>query len=415
MSESCLNNNRGHPLDFLILLVKHYRAIIYTSITATVLVYLVLFLLPNTYRATARLLPPQQNLTLSAQLLDTIAGTQLPGNPSSGSLGAMATNFLGLKDPGDLYASIMTGNTISDRIIKRFGLQKLYRKKYLEDARLKLHQVVRITSDRQGIISVAVTDKSPQRAANIANAYIKELQKLLQEMAETEAQTRLAFLEKEHDKANQKLTKAEVALRAFSEKNSVVQIDTQTKTALEYIATLRAAIDSKEVQIKVLREQATPNNYDVIRLETELKGLREKLHGAETQHDPSSIGNVSLNTSRVPSLDLQYLQMYRKVKFWDALDQLYSKLEEIARMDLIRNVATIQVIDQGTPPGKRANKRLVPALLAGVAVFLLMILVILGRERLLRMREDEEMAQRLSALANSLPSFFSWRIFRWRS
>jgi len=38
---------------------------------------------------------------------------------------------------------------------------------------------------------------------------------------------------------------------------------------------LRAEVDAKEVQIQVLREQAHPVNYDVIRLETEVKGLKE--------------------------------------------------------------------------------------------------------------------------------------------
>jgi tyrosine-protein kinase Etk/Wzc len=211
MSESYPNS--GHPLDFVILLVRHWRAIIYTSIAAVLLVYLVLFLLPNTYRATARLLPPQQNLTLSAQLLDTMGGTQLPGKPNTGGWGAMAANFLGLKAPGDLFVSLMTGDTISDRIIKRFGLQKLYRTKYLEDTRLTLHQAAKVTSSREGVISVEVTDKDPKRAADIANAYIDELEKLLQRIAVSETQVRLAFLEKEHAKANQNLTKAEEALR----------------------------------------------------------------------------------------------------------------------------------------------------------------------------------------------------------
>jgi tyrosine-protein kinase Etk/Wzc len=402
MSKSYPNSDSAHPLDFLILLVHHWRTIIYTSAVTMVLVYLILFLLPNTYRASARFLPPQQNLTLSAQLLENLGGSAIPGKSTGTGLGGMASSFLGLKAPGDLYVSIMAGNTISDRIIKRFDLQKIFKVKYLEDARTGLRQTAQVSSSREGIITVEVIDKDPQRAAAVANAYIDELETLLREMAVTEAQSRLAFLEKEYNQANLNLAKAEEILRTFAEKNSVVQIDVQTRGALEYIANLRAAVDSKEVQIKVLRQQATPGNYDLIRLETEVKGLREKLQAAETQYDPNCIGDVCLNTSKVPALGLEYLRLYRDVKFREGLYQLYTKMVEIARLDLAKDVATIQVIDTARPPTKRDNKRLMPTLLAGMATFLLMVLVVLGREQWSQMQQDERMARRLSSLADAL-------------
>jgi tyrosine-protein kinase Etk/Wzc len=402
MPRSSPNNDGGHPLDYLILLARHWRVLIFTSAAATVLVYLILFLLPNTYRTTARLLPPQQNLTLSAQLLENLGGSAIPGKTSGAGLGGIAGGFLGLKSIGDLYVSIMTGDTVSDRIIKRFDLQKVFSAKYPEDARTGLHQAAKVSSGKEGIITVEVIDKDPKRAAAIANAYIEELERLLLEMTATEAKGRLTFLEKEHGQANQNLAAAEETLRSFSEKNSVVQIDTQTKGALEYIANLRAAVDSKEVQIRVMRQQATPINYDVIRLETELKGLRDKLQAAESQYDPNCVSDVCLNTSKVPALGLEYLRLYRDVKFREALYQLYTKMVEIARLDLARDVATIQVVDAARPPERKHNKRLVPALLAGMATFLLMVLLVLGREKYSQLRaHDEQLARRLSTLADS--------------
>ena len=102
-----------HLLDYLIVLAKHSRMIIYTSVAVMVLIYLVLFILPNKYTATARLLPPQQNMTLSAQLLNTLGGGGTPGAPAAGGGAAgMAAGLLGLKSPSDLYAGMLTGNTI---------------------------------------------------------------------------------------------------------------------------------------------------------------------------------------------------------------------------------------------------------------------------------------------------------------
>jgi tyrosine-protein kinase Etk/Wzc len=399
-----VNSDAGHPhaVEYLILLARQWRLIVFTSVAATVLVYLVLFLLPNTYLATARLLPPQQNLTLSAQLLENLGGSPVPGKSGASGLGSMAAGFLGLKSTGDLYVGIMTGDTISDRIIKRFDLQKVYKARYPEDARLSLHRAAQIRASREGIIAIEVVDRDPKRVAAMANAYVEELGNLLQEMMVTEATGRLGFLEKEHSQANLNLAAAEETLRKFSEKNSLVQIDFQTKGALEYIANLRAAIDSKEVQIKVLRQQATPANYDVIRLETERKGLADKLQAAESQYDPNCITDVCLNTSKIPALGLEYLRLYRDLKFREALYQLYTKIVEIARLDLARGITTIQVVDQARPPEKKHNRRLIPALLAGMATFLLTVLIILGREKFALMKQqDEQLARWLSALADA--------------
>ena len=207
-----------------------------------------------------------------------------PGAPSGGMAG-MAAGFLGLKSPSDLYAGMMTGNTIFDRIIERFNLRRIYKEKYIETTRKALSKRANISAQKDGMITIEVTDKDPKRAAEMANAFAEELDKLLQGLAVQEAKGRLAFLEKERLQTSQNLTKAENALRTFSEQNSVIQIDTQTRGVLEYIAQLRAEIDAKEVQIQVMRQQATPYNYDVVRLETELKGLREKLASAEKQYD----------------------------------------------------------------------------------------------------------------------------------
>ena len=146
-----------------------------------------------------------------------------------------------------------------------------------------------------------MTDKDAQRAAEIANAFIEELDKLLQRLAHQEARERQTFLEKERVQAIHNLTKAEETLRTFSEKNSVLQIDTQTRGAIEYIARLRGEIDAKEVQIQVLRQQATPFNYDVVRLETESKGLKEKLRALRPNME-TALAMSAFPLPRLPEL-----------------------------------------------------------------------------------------------------------------
>lgn len=390
-------------LDYLVILAKHSRTIIFTSGAVTVLTFLVLFILPNEYSATARLMPPQQNLTLSGQLMDSLGARVSPGaNAGGGGMGGMAANLLGLKTAGDLYLSLLTSNTVLDHIIDRFQLMKHYQTRYREDARKALSRAAKVSLGlKDGIIVIAVTSTTPKLAAEVANGFIEEMDRLLQGLAVQEAQGRLAFLEKERLQASQNLSKAEESVRLFSEQNSVLQIDTQTKGAIEYIARLRAEVDAKEVSIAVLRQQATPFNYDVVRMETEVKGLKEKLHAAEAQRE-NCVSDVCLPTSKAPSLALEYLRLFREAKFQESLYQLYTKLVEVARLDMVRDVAIVQVLDPADPPEKRSNRRLLPSLLAGIIACFMMVLVAFGREYLQNMNKRIEGRQRLSVLKGYL-------------
>jgi uncharacterized protein involved in exopolysaccharide biosynthesis len=400
VNQTSPNEGEVHLLDYLIILAKHSRMIIYASVAVTLLTYLVLFILPSKYTATARLLPPQQNMTLSAQLLNNLGGGGIPG--SEPSAGGIASSLLGLKSPADLYVAMLGSNSVLDRIIARFDLMKVYKEKYPEDARKILIKRANIRGESKNtIISIEVTDKDATRAAEIANAFIEELDKLMRGLAHQEAEERLDFLEKGRVQAIHNLTKAEETLRTFKEKNSVLQIDAQTRGAIEYIARLRGEIDAKEVQIQVLRQQATSFNYDVIRLETEYKGLKEKLSAAETQYG-ESVSDVCLPSSKAPAIGLEYLRLFRETKFQESLYLLYVRLVETARMDMARNFSVIQVLDPGIPPKKRSNKRLFPAILAGMITFFMMIFVAFGREYMQNVNNREDEVRRISVLKDYL-------------
>lgn len=399
-------------LDYLIVLAKYSRLIIITSLAVMVLTYLVLFLSPNKYTATARLLPPQQNLTMISQVLQSLGGGMETTKPGGGF--GLWGSLLG-KSAAAMYVSILKGNTISDQIVERFKLREYYRKKFLEDARKNLDARVKITPGKDELITIEVTDESPQLAQEIANAYMDELGILLQNMAYREAEGRLAFLEKKRSETGQKLANSEENLRNFSECSNVLQIDAQTRSILEYIATLKATIDSREVQLKVLQEQATPFNYDLIKLETELKGLREKLHEAEAQEskDPKTC-NAMITTSKMPGVGLEYLRLYREVKFQEQLFSLFNKLVEMARLDEVKGSAVVPVVDRALRPEKRSNKRLDPATLAGLGTFLFMVFLVNLLEYWQTARLEEETAKRLKLMNEYLEPWRQYFLF-WKS
>jgi tyrosine-protein kinase Etk/Wzc len=376
------SNDEVRLVDYFVILAKYSRMIIYLTIVVSLLTYIFLLIVPQKYTATASFIPPFQNATLSGQLLDGLTGATVPGMPSMGGLGSMAAGLLGLQSPSDMYVGILNGNTIADRIIERFDLKTLYRKKYIEYARKQLAGRATIKADKSGLITIMVTDESPQRAADMANAYMEELGRLLQEITEREATSRLAFLEKKHSLAAVNLVKAEEALRDFSEESGVLQIDAQARGMIEYIASLRAMIDYKEVELQVLHKKATPSNYEVIQLETELKGLKEKLHVAEAQDSGNpGLGGVMIATGKVPALGLEYLRLFREAKFHQGIYYLYGKLVELAHIDQTREATVIQIVDWGIPPESKSHpQRLVLTILISGITFVLLVMVAFFRE-----------------------------------
>jgi tyrosine-protein kinase Etk/Wzc len=226
MSENQKPNNEAQQpeddeinlLDLLIVLVKHKKMILGVTFAAALLALGISLLLPNIYTATAKILPPQQGQSSASALLSQLGG---------GALGGLAGGALGIKNPNDLYLAMLKSRNITEKIAQRFELQKAYEAKTLTDTLKTLEQVSAIAAGKDGVITVDVDDKDPGRAAAMANAYIEELNKLMQTFALTDAAQRRQFFETQMKPAKDKLTDAEITL------------DRTPNTSLKYMDAIR--------------------------------------------------------------------------------------------------------------------------------------------------------------------------------
>ena len=136
---------------------------------------------------------------------------------------------------------------MADRLFDRFKLIELYEVDFNQDARKKLGNRTRVSTGKDGLIVVEVDDHSPQRAADMANAYVAELQELLGSLALTEAQQRRMFFEKQLEQTKARLTEAEVALSAVGVSANTIKAHPQA--AVEVVARLQAQITAQEVRL----------------------------------------------------------------------------------------------------------------------------------------------------------------------
>jgi len=205
-------------LDLMIVIAKQKRMILRVTFVSALLSIGISLLLPNIYTGTTKILPPQSNQSTS---VNAIMLGQL------GGLAGAAGSALGLKDPNALYIAMLKSRKIMEILVLRFDLKTVYQKKTMIDTLTKFEKESTITSGKDGVITVEVEDKDPQRAADLANGYIEELNKLMQTFALTEASSRRRFFEKQMKPAKDNLTDAEVML------------DKTPSTSLQYMDALR--------------------------------------------------------------------------------------------------------------------------------------------------------------------------------
>jgi len=317
--------------------------------------------LPPIYTARSTLLPPgSQQQSGSAAALAAL-----------GSLGGLAGG-LGAKTPDELYVALLKGDTVQRALADRFHLLERYEAKSYEALRKTMPTYIRVASDKKsGLISIEVDDKDPKFAAELANAHTGEVTRLLGRLAVSEAQVRRVFFEQQLKETKENLIKAEQDLRSVQEKSGVIVLDKQAEALIAGAALVRAQIAEREVQLKVLRQSATAENPDVLRLTSELGALRAELSRMESSRGGTAGSTVDMPVSKIPSAAIDYVRARRELKLQETLLEGMVRQYEIAKLDEAKEGPVLQQVDVATPPDYKSKPSRAMIVLASTLVALL--------------------------------------------
>lgn len=376
-------------LDLAIIVVKYKKLVLGLPILMALITIVVALLSPKIYTATARLLPPQQKESSVAAMLGALAA------PAAGA-GAAVGQALGLRSPSDLYVGVLKSRTIADRLTDRFGLLDLYHAKTRARAREVLKEATHIASGKDGIISIEVDDEDPRRAADMANAYVEELDHMMQGLAVTEASQRRLFFEKQLAQARDQFASAEAALQRAMAAKGISAVEAQGRTMVNTTEQLRAQIAVKEIQLHAMGSYATGRNPEAVRLGQELASMKVQLASLEG-------GGRELAAAAESTSGLETLRKLREVKFLEFTVELLTKQYEIAKIDEARNAVLIQVVDKAIPPDKKSKPKttLIVLLSTTLGVFVAILIVVL-LEVLEKVRTDPSNEARLKVLRSYL-------------
>lgn len=367
-------------LDLLQTIVDNLRLLVLGPLAVGVAALGISFLIPPTYTAKTQFLPPQQQQSAAASMLASL-----------GSLGGLAGAVGGIKNPGDQFIAYMRSVTFQDSLIERFKLIERYGVKTKTDARLVLTDIVRTVSGKDGLISVEVEDKDPQFAAQLANAHVEELGKLLGKLAITEAQQRRLFFEKQLTLAKDKLIQSEIALNASGVSGSVLK--SNPASAVAAVAGLKAAVTAQEVKLGAMRGYLAETAPDFKQAMNELANLRAQL-GKQEKDTPSTSGKSTTEGD--------YINKYREFKYNETLFELFSKQFELAKVDEAREGAVIQILDVAQPPEKKSKpKKALVAIIATFSFGFALLLFVFIRQTLRNPSQNSESAKKLESIKAS--------------
>lgn len=315
-------------MDLMLVVARHNRFIIKLTVAVAVLAVAGSLLMANRYTAVAVIMPPQQSTSTANALL--------------GQLGGLAGNALGGRNPSDLYVGMLKSRSVADAMIQRFKLMDLYHAKKIDVVRAALGGATVISVNKDNSIKVEYTDKDPKRAAEIANAYVEELNGLLHRVAASEALDRRQFYGKQLNEVKAALAHAELDMKNFQEKNRVFRL------------------------------------------------------GSE--------GGMMFGASGgIPGAELEYVRLLREVKYQETLLGLMAQQVTTAAVDAAKDTMTVQVMDAALPPETKSRpKRALIVIFATLAAFFVGVVWAFIKEAGERARQIPERAERMALLVRYL-------------
>lgn len=352
---------------------------------------IIAFIIPVRYTSTTRLMPPDQAGQGLASMFAVLG--------KSSELGNLGSELFGIKTSGDLFLGVLKSETVQNAIINKFDLRKVYGERRYADARKQLENRTDLTSDRKsGIITIKVSDRSPDRAAAIGREYVNQLDQVVITLDTSAAHRERVFLENRLTQVQIDLESAEKDFSVFASKNTALDVKEQGQAMIGAAGQLEGELIAAQTELEGLLQIYTSNNVRVRSVQARIDEYKRQLQKLEGQA-PGSTGNFDAapgsgqngsgqggdlypSIRQLPILGVTWADLYRRTKVQEAVFETLTKQYEIARVDEAREVPSVKVLDVAAVPEKKSfPPRLVIMLFGTCFAAALCSVYILGEAR----------------------------------
>lgn len=396
-------------LDIGLVLVRRRRLIVFTTLTAALLVVLFSLYtlrmppdspwnpLPNVFRPEVQILV-QTSTDDVGSLLGSSAGSEL------GVLAGLA-GIGRVQGPSEaaLAQSLLLGPTILDSVAKEFqvadhyGIEEFQRSGARRILREKLNSTY---EEATGILNIQYEDIDPEYATEILNRSVELLEGRFRELTMERLVRQRQFLEERLAEVEEDIREAQAALVSFRRTYGIFDLESQAEQTIEQIAELQNNTFQAQLEIEGLREYLPADAPQIQRLQRQIRINQQVMQELRT-------GFLDLSGQGIEQEELAQLSTRQAnlIADLELQTQIYSILRqryETAKLEEADNSRTLQVIERAEVPEVKAYpSRGVISMIVTISAFFVSVFLAFLLEYLATARRDPMESRKLEAIRDS--------------
>lgn len=319
--------------------------IVGVTAAAALLSIVISLLLANWFKAETRLLLPGRSGS------GLLSGALLGGLPSSASslLGGITGDY-------QRYLSILDSRTVKENVVREFDLSTVYD---VADSDAPLQAALEVLSgniafvvdEEYNHLAVQVYDQDPQRAADMANFFVEELNRINAALASQSAGAFRRYVEARYQETETELGTVLDALRDLQTHYGVVNLESQGEVFMTGMIEWRLSAMQAEIEYERLLQLYGPENSAV-------QSARRGVEAANRKYQAALAGRERLMPvpqDSLPNVARQLLQLQQDQLVLAKIVEFTRPVLEEARLEEQRKIEAVQVIDAAVPPVQKAR------------------------------------------------------------
>ncbi len=283
-------------------------------------------LLPLWFKSTASILPPKEQDMFgmfggASSLLQSLGGKAFGQNVGTYS-----------------YLAILKSRNSMEKVIQKFNLISVYEEENIDKTIEALEDNVSFEVQNDGNITIEVFDKSPKRAANIANYFVEILNSTSIQLGTQEAKNNREFIENRLNQCRNDLKNSEDSLSIFQKNKSIIISPDEKSSAISAYAELYALKAKREIEIDILKKTVNEDNQQLKQKKIELEEISKKL-------------------SSFPQTGVEGFRLYREIMIQQKILEFLLPLYEQAKINEQKDIPVLLVLDKAAPAIEKSKPK----------------------------------------------------------
>jgi uncharacterized protein involved in exopolysaccharide biosynthesis len=306
--------------------LRRWKMFIARVVGITLLASIVLsFLLPKWYAARSTLIPPQDS-GFQSGLMSLVGGLSAPG----------IAGITAGSPESQLFLAILDSRTLREKLIRDFHLMSVYKTTTMDDALKNFSENARASLTDRGVVEVVVEDRNPQRAADIANAWVKALDEFNKNARMTTGKKTRLFVEERIRETQEHLRAAEDALSTFQRTHKTAALAAGVSRGVESGASILAQRMALSVKLNRLTDMYRHDSPELEETRAELAAIDQQIE-------------------LLPPVARDFARLTRDLKVQEQVYALLVAQYEEARIQESKDTPTVEVLDAASKPERKVR------------------------------------------------------------